>query len=181
MPATAIVVGSGPKMWDDLLGALEICGWSADLMAVNRTALDIPRLAHMCSLHPDFLGPCRELRRHLDYVTPVKHEPVTHSCTPFEGVDRVWTEWGKTGTSSLFGVRVMLALGYERVILAGIPLDDSGRYYDPDVRLFRGEATPHIWKHHVDRGPWELAAAKEFDGRVTSMSGWTQELLGGPE
>lgn len=93
-----------------------------------------------------------------------------HAEAPYPMVDHVW-EAPLTGTSSLFATKIMLALGYDEVLLAGCPLDDSGRYYDAP------------WNKGCDLNPMSLKEWEEFlpifNGRVKSMSGRTRELLGG--
>lgn len=71
-------------------------------------------------------------------------------------------------------MRVCLAMQYERVIVAGVPLDRSGHFFDPppdmggcdeDYAVFAS-----AWHESVD----------DFAGRVKSMSGVTREILGAP-
>ena len=82
------------------------------------------------------------------------------------------------GTSGLNAVYVGALMGYQRIILAGIPLDDSGHVYDPpwvgtkftrEVPPRGDGKIPRYWDH-----------AKEL-GMVTSMSGRTKDLLGEPD
>lgn len=172
--SVCIVAGSGPDLYKDLETATR-CAPRHDVLGVNLTSLYLGRVRHMASLHAPLLGPLRELRTQIDWCAPQgATPPVTHGHIEFAGVDRVWTGWDKSGTSSLFGVRVALALGYERVILAGVPMTGEPRFFDPPH-------APITWDHANDRPPWMLAATQEFAGRVTSVSGWTRELLGSPE
>jgi hypothetical protein len=175
---TALVCGSARCLWSDLsmVGSLE---GSATIIAVNVTAQFLPRVQHIVSLHGDFPGLMRQIRAHMD-VALTEHRPpiVTHSNRSAPGIDRVWA-FPATGSSSLFGVRVALGLGFDRVICCGVPLDSSGRFYDDPRR-------PAVWDWGGGGGrpyreAWSAAAATEFDGRVRSCSGWTRTLLGAPD
>lgn len=176
----AIICGSGPDFWADLVRARRVTP-VADLIGVNLTGLYLHNPRHLVSLHGEMLGPLRELRRSLDWAAdPVicGGAPVTHSIEHKAGVDRVWPHppWGLGGTSSLFAVWVALSLGYQRILLAGVPMDGTGRFFDPED----GSAT--IWPHDgaSDRGAWERAAGLGMLRTVQSCSGWTAELLGEP-
>ena len=82
------------------------------------------------------------------------------------------------GSSALPACYVGLALGYESILLAGVPLDDTGHFFDPpeDHHLrkdrkwsnFTNEAQEYIWRN------------ARLDGRVKSFSGRSREWLGGP-
>lgn len=173
----ALVCGSARCLFEDLtrVGALER---TATILAVNITGMFLPRAHHLVSLHGDFPGLVRASRPHMD-TTLKEHEPaiVTHSIRSAPGIDRVW-DLPQTGTSSLFGVRVALGLGFDRVICCGVPLDSTGRFFD-DPRK------PALWDLDGPQGwptreQWREAAKTEFDGRVRSCSGFTRELCGDP-
>jgi len=172
---TCVVAGSGPEFFKDFVRARELAP-EADVMAVNMTGLWVPKAHYLVSLHAALLGPLRALRLEFDWCGQGTTPCVTVSHTPHPGVDQVVPKpaQGIAGTSSLYAVRVALSLGYPRIVLAGIPMDNSGRFFDPPWATY-------IWPHEVDRGPWELANKHEFEGRVTSVSGWTAQLLGESE
>ena len=172
----AIVAGSARCLWPDLAQAQALAPHAA-IIAVNVTAQFLPRVDHIVSLHKDLPGLLRILRVHMDMALK-EHAPatITHSIRMAHGIDRVW-DLPATGTSSLLGARVALGLGYERVILAGVPLDSSGRFFDPpgvsqwDWDGPQGDPT---------REAWRAAKDTEFGGAVFSLSGWTHTLLGEP-
>lgn len=103
--------------------------------------------------------------------------PIRHSIGDFPWYDVDWepvdeikltpdTVWH--GSSSLFAAYICLSLGYDRVVLAGCPLDDKG----------------HWWaKEHTISWPkenytvWEAFAKTPEAKRVTSLSGITREIL----
>jgi hypothetical protein len=105
---------------------------------------------------------------------------------PFEGltwcqrlhpdthVDVVPARLDQSGSSGLFAVRIALdVLKARRVVLAGMPMDDSPHVYDAGRR-----SGPSFVPY---RPEWRRAARDEFGGRVRSLSGWTADLLGRPD
>jgi hypothetical protein len=74
-----------------------------------------------------------------------------------------------SGSSGLFATRLAIRMGYGRVVLAGIPMDQS----------------PHVGRTEpwTDRNEFVAAwgaAEQELKGKVRSMSGWSSGLLGTP-
>jgi hypothetical protein len=78
------------------------------------------------------------------------------------------------GSSALFGVLACLHLGYERIVLAGCPLDDKGHWY-----ALPHEITPRIW-HERDFQVWRDFKKQAESERVKSLSGFTRVVLGQP-
>ena len=187
-PDTIIIAGSGKTLME--LGTGRDVGefWAAKdlfpdahVMAVNFTApFIVGPLHHVVSLHAGevdaFRRPCQCLDWRYGWPTPV-----THSNKPGDGVDRVWPEFdneeGRSGSSALFGVKVALALGFTRVVVAGVPLDNGGRFMEPA----RMPATAH-GKYDLPtfKAAWLRARDSLFAGRVFSMGGWLSEQLGIP-
>jgi len=167
-----LVIGGARCVWEDLAAADTLTGrGNFKLMAVNDSAMFIPEpITHMASLHPKHLGPWRALRK---ARYPTAGHSHTHSVRKADGVDFVWSPLHSDGLSGLFGVQVGLMLGYERIVLAGIPMDDSGTFWEPpEVRRKYGlESYERAWKYARDN---------YFRGRVKSLSGNTRDWLGGP-
>lgn len=175
---TAIVAGSARCVFADLEVA-RAADPDAQVVAVNTTGLFLSSVLHLASLHPEFVARVAALRPLMDCVPNPRGEVVvTHSIAAYPGVDRVWPAIPHTGSSSLFAVRVALELGFDRVICAGVPLDSSGRFFDPPGPA-RWDWDAPEWGDPY-REAWRAAALEEFAGRVTSCSGWTRALLGGP-
>lgn len=162
MTTTAIVIGSGRSVWDDLRAIGPI---GASIFAVNDMIVLAPHVDHAVSHHPEKLGHWVALRG---------KSVQAHSSKPGPGIGRAWPEFarGPSGSSSLLATRVALALGYEAVIVAGVPLDAGG----------------YIWAAPWDRGAIDFARYRrgwdarrsEFLGRVTAVSGYLADLLGRP-
>lgn len=161
-----LVCGSARCLWDDLARVPH--GQGYDVMAINFAGLFLPRrLNHWVSLHGVLFDSLRGgrayMQRHLDKRAPPY---ITHALNPRTTVDHVWRDTiGQD--SGLYGVRIALMLGYEEVLLAGMPVDGTGHFYeDPRVAHIGFESRPQ----------WERFA-KVFAGRVRSLSGWTRELF----
>lgn len=166
-----LVIGTARCVWDDL--ARYVAAPGCDAMAVNDAIEHYPRpLRHCLSLYPELL-PGWMMVRATRFHGVDGRPPDTHS---YRGghIDRVWPPGIVGGTSGLAAALVGLMLGHEAVILAGVPLTDTGHYYEPPAASTGAHGRP------AHRAAWEQARDELFGGRVTSLSGWTRELLGSP-
>lgn len=147
-------------------------------MVVNKLGETFPgRIAHWYSNEAKLLVKFIEARR-AEYAKEFATQFETHSN--HRGAKWHWPLGGH-GTSGLGSVLVGLGLGYEQIVLCGMPLDDGPHNGEPHWRrcLFetaevadtKDGGTPHHWKRAMDHA---------FDGKVTSMSGRTKEWLGAP-
>jgi len=154
-----IICASGRCVWSDM----EMAG-EGEYMAVNDMIMHLPfRLSHAYSNDPIMLPRWKAARRP-DY----NQDFITHSC--YGGSDRLWP-WPGHGTSSLNAVYTGLALGYDEIILCGIPLDDSGHYFDPPWKKSN-------FHNEVPLRDGELKYWKGLKGYpIKSMSGRTKELF----
>lgn len=166
---TCILLAGGRTVWADVhafTGGNAHSEW--DYMAVNDIGMYVPgRLEHWFSCHGEQL-PGWELVREFHHEG-TRH---LHSMKDRHPSCIAWPV-PTIGTSTLAAVYVALCLGYDRIVLCGAPLDDEGHFFDPPwVKTnFSNEA-----RHDV----WERARDNIFDGKVTSMSGFSREILGGP-
>lgn len=166
-----LVIGGAACVWQDVAALEEVIGreWDGITLAVNDAAWAWPRrLDHFVTLHPERLPEWRAKREANGYPggyitwggvwrTGVDDGPLVDRVLPVTEV----------GSSGLHAALVALEVGCERVVLAGTPMDAQKHFS-------RGENWDMAWWH---RKGWEQALPK-LQGRVRSMSGWTQELLG---
>lgn len=158
----ALVLGGAACLWEDLraLGA-----WTGLTVATNDAGAFYPGILDIwATLHPEKLFSWTEERARRggndDYEV--------WAWPGSAGVTRAHRPtWSAAGSSGLYAVEVALELGAEQIVLAGVPMDAQ-----PHVT--GGEAWAHADDH---RGAW-LESASRLRGRVTSLSGWTRELLG---
>lgn len=173
----AVVLGCGRSVWSDIARIRDVD--KLGIIAVNNMILHYKkRVHHGVSMHPEEPNLWRALRAcyqgepsHVHTHSYRRHDkPGLTEC------DYVWgtIEGAMGGTSSILAVMIGLALGYDEIILAGVPLDGDGHFYDPPgvrLNMFNSDFIAMEW----------LAASRHFAGRVRSMSGQTREWLGEPD
>lgn len=172
-----LVVGGGRCVWNDLASMNVRCdeandGWH--VMCVNDVVMHFPgKITHFYSNDhrwiTNWLNGRREL--HMRRFGPV---PYVHSCNT--GARYNWP-WPGHGSSALGAAYCGIAMGYDPVVLCGIPLDDSGHYFDPPWKKTN-------FRREVGTQPdgqmqyWANAKRQHFEGKVYGTSGRTAELLG---
>ena len=161
-----LILGGGHNVWDDYAAFTRRS--DGDVMAVNDVGMYFPHeLRHWYSNHGDQLDGWNVVRQfHFDSTR------VFHSNKEIRNPKYCFWPVVYNGTSSLAAATVGILMGYDRIVLCGIPLDDGGHFYNPRERSnFTNEAKERVWKNARDR--W-------FDGKVKSMSGRSRDWLGSP-
>lgn len=134
-------------------------------MAVSQVGMFLPGITHWYSTHAEMFQHWFPVRR-LEcgkgaYLTHSKHAPA----------DVIWPLGAKYArTSGLAAAIVGCELGYDEVVLAGLPADDGGHFYPSDRFEEYGQDRYRFL--------WEALRDNYFNGRVTSLSGNTREWLG---
>jgi len=163
---TCVVVGSGRCVWDDLERAEDIIGM--DVMCINDIGMHYPGVVtHWYSNDAVMLGRWA-LARRPGLPTGTRLHTNNGAGGPVGEGMRVW-EWVH-GNSGINAVKTAFALGYDRVVICGMPLDDKGHYFDPPcvTTNYNNNSTLDDWvKYAVD--------CKE---KVTVMSGNLKEIFG---
>ncbi len=180
---TVLVLGHGFTLYDDYDRARELRP-AAAVIAVNKAAVEYPA-AHIFSWHWDYeskLPQWARLQREnfgegfLVHSTPGRDRDTGILNPVPEGVDLVdywWPGATANGSSSWMAVRMAHFMGWDEIILCGVPMEKGG-YADGFMALDfqRDEA--------VNRYRRGIAEQTEFHERTFSMSGWTKTLLGEP-
>ncbi len=101
--------------------------------------------------------------------------PIRHSLGDFDWYDVDWDD-GKDkqaawyGSSALFAVLAALEMGYQRIVMAGCPMDGEGHwFYGPEIK--GPEWRPEDYQVWID------FARTDGAKRVKSLSGFTKEIL----
>lgn len=175
-----IVVGTGRTMWSDLAA---LSGFDAHVMAVNMAGVFLQKKPdHWGSMHGEKFQWWLPLMH--DQEGGVSFSPMglnlgkqieIHSDRGYVGVKHVWPHGvvpTRDGGSGLWSIRVGLKMGYSPVVMAGMPLDDSGHFYDEPGKA---QAT-----HGMFLSAFKQAVKDEFRGRVHSMSGASRDVVGAP-
>lgn len=162
-----VVAGSGRTLWSDL-SAVENAAVT-DAIAINDCIIHYPfALTHAYSNAaerlPLWVGARREDLQARDGVIE------QHHCRSFWQAGTFWP-WPGHGTSGLNAVYTAIGLGYEKVIVVGMPLDNTGHYFDPP---WRGNPD-----YKSERRYW-LSVADILRGVVVGVSGWLADTFGRP-
>jgi hypothetical protein len=141
--------------------------------ATNNAGIHWPdRLDYWCTLHsapcPDWIGITAALRqrRELGRNRPQIWGHV--SKERYVGVDRTTVDW--FGSTGLLAVKVLIEEGFDRIVLAGVPMSSEGGHFYDDKPWSGCDRYRVAWTVHKG----------EIAPFTRSMSGWTQELLGAP-
>jgi hypothetical protein len=175
----AIVLGSAASAMADLDRALDIHPTAA-VMALNFMYRRWPVADHIASADVSFFNR-PEVYGDLPYMAsyPIKHAACSlrYPKPAAPGADYLWRGM-KDGSSGLFGARIARILYDGPVVLAGVPMDRSGYVegYKPGCHV---EGHPG---HDLDtmRAAWVASRDRGELAGVTSLGGWTAELLGVP-
>lgn len=182
-----VVCGDASCVWEDLerfgarhdqgRGGVRKDGW--DFMVVNKLGETFPgRIEHWYSNEPHLLTKFIAARRQ-EYSKEFDGPQHTHSCN--KGAKWRWP-WGGHGTSGLGSILVGLGLGYEQIVLCGMPLDNGPHNGEPPWRKCRFEtAEAANTKDGKINNHWKRARDLGFDGKVRAMSGRPKEWLGSPQ
>lgn len=179
---SALVIGSARCLWDDVKAARELFRFDA-VCCVKRVGIHWPEPFQVwATLHPEYMDEYEARRAALGHpggyeiVAPLPGEVGMHGkkgriarriSYRFDGMNA-------SAGSGIYGAKVMLESGFDRVVLAGVPMNDD----------------PHFLDHEKwGTGKWTGVgsflfgfekAAKHLMGRVKSMSGHTRDVLGAP-
>jgi len=170
-----LILGSGQNIWWEMDKARERLPGS-DIMVINHTLMGLEwmirtdkiKITHYASLHPEFFY-------FLD-VWMKGYGVETHSNQDHERVMNRWPLNGD-GSSALFSLKIALLMGYKRIVICGVPLNNTPRFYDhPDTNYFMADPAIHMaWQD------FKKAIGEEGAERIRSMGGYPLALYGAPE
>lgn len=166
----AVIAGSAECLWNDRDELLKIMaidrGVIVDVACINHTAIHWPNaFKFWISWHTELFAELKDR---------VSCGPITIGPDDTIEVAYMKTFPGfMASDSSLYAVKVLLDMDYDRIILCGVPLDNTRKFYDAPGAELPQHASSNIQK------AWKFEA-KSFNDRVRSMSGNTMRLLGKP-
>lgn len=191
-----LVVGSAPGLYADLAAAQALCD-DFEVLLVNGAGAAVEDAQHLLAGHTDKAEQFVAAR---DAAFPLAAPYRVHATftdrngrkppTEYPSVTDWWpqSQYSSGATSAGKAARIGLAMGFDRVILCGCPMDGSGYFPGestgiPQLRACQRVGDPAKQQASTIRRYRERMlelAAGEFKDKVFSMSGFTRELLGAP-
>ena len=169
-----LIVGDASGVLDDIERFLEF-NEPFDTMAINYSPQIIPwNIQH-------YIAGDSHMADMQRVAASIKNGCIKHCWNPkSENFDVRWiknTANGWNGTTANLGIRIGLILGYLRIVLAGVPMDNSGNWYNtciPEDDVKQGkDHRAHLWK-------WTEIATRPIARFIKSMSGNTADMFGKP-
>ena len=196
---TLLVVGSAPNLWVDLEGAKARCP-DHEIMLVNGACAAVEDAQHVLAGHTSKAEQFAKARREaFPFALPWKLHASRlirrseaalrkqHPC-----VDVWWgPEMSSGATSAGKAALIGLAMGFDRIVLCGCPMDGSG-YFPGESKIGAEIKQEAVCQRVGDpkkqqmtlirryRDTMKKLAETTFRGKVFSMSGFTREVLGAP-
>jgi hypothetical protein len=148
---------------------------NGQIIGVKEVGMTLFPMHHWFSCHNEFwdgwwrvrVQMAQNLRAEVADIKPVLHckQGGDQVCWPIDG------SWGQD--SGLSAAILAVLLGYDSVVLAGMPADGGGHYYPWKYR----QAEEHVQAYLP---AWKRLRDEFFEGKVKSLSGNTREILGAP-
>lgn len=161
-----ILCGSSQTVWTDLAQA-ELLAPKHEKIGINFFPVHYrDNVTHWVTVHSDKMRYWLPLRQYYN-----NSKAWTHSYMDDASIDIVWDIRYDSGTSSLYALQIALKMGYQKILLCGITLDEQPCFYDPPT---------HTYKHaQRERTAWKQLP-DDMKSKVRSFSGFTKDLLGTP-
>lgn len=173
----ALVVGCSVDVWQEVEAAQKLCSFDT-FYVIKMAGIHWEQgFFHWITLHPEFMDKYKEERRKLglpdtySVVAPHQNEVGAHAHHPADRrITYRWPNMSSSGSSGLYGAKVALDDGHDRVVLAGVPMQREANHFS------RGRP----WTDVDQFMPAWTVSKPYIIGKVKSMSGWTKEFLGEP-
>lgn len=183
-----LVVGCAGCVWEDVRDARALGSFDV-VICVKQIGVEWPEeFKYWATLHPEAMDAYEDQRQKRGFpggyeiVAPLPGEVGEHGKKGriAHRISYRWPGMTSSASSGIYGVKVALDMGCDRVVLAGVPMSADGGHFDPAGRNLRGEVRGQQWAHRDSFVPGLVAAVPHMGGRVRSVSGFTAELLGFP-
>lgn len=170
MAGVAFVLGGAKCLHKDFDRASELVDPDT-IIATNNAGRDFPtHLPHWVTLHTELM-PEWEAEREAMGLPPAGQMWTSNTKTiPPEHLGRYRHVPTWDGSSGLLAITVALSLGYDKIILCGVPLDKRAAHYDDPAPWMDAPRYRGAWLKHMG----------EMVGKVKSYSGWTYLKFGSP-
>jgi len=160
---TLVVLGTAACVWGDYYNAQPT---NEDVMAINDIGMHFENTKHWYSNDARMLRNWNSARRPNFTTIPILHTNDGGSTNQTQGMTVHSDLVG--GNSGINAVLCGLKLGYDKIIVCGIPLDNSPYYFNPaQTAHYDNDAEIRQWQRHLPL----------LKGKVFSMSGRTKDVL----
>jgi hypothetical protein len=186
-----LAVGSAPCLFDDVADAMKMYP-DAERMLINGACTAFHSVEHILAGHTNksnlfaaerarvYPGSGVVYRFHATLSYP-EQRILNPLITDWWGQDKV------TGaTSAGKAARIGLALGYDRIVLCGCPMDADAGYWEGEAKVphdgcprFNTPDPRQAIRRYRDKLA-VLAKTEPFKSQVFSMSGYSRSVLGAP-
>lgn len=147
-------------------------------MAINNSLLGLEfqirtnkiKIEHWVSAHPEHF-----------YFGNIwmKGLTINHSWIGDEVTKPIVWPFTSDGSSGLLAVKIALLLGYDKIVIAGIPLDNSRRFYDHPNTVYN-MADPAVFQSWMDFANMLSNVAGDTERKkICAVSGKPMEIFGG--
>ena len=167
--ATAIILGGGKTVLQEYEQAKKLCKPDI-IICVNDIGCEIKECDIWATLHPEKLGAWISKRNDNGYKLPEKIVSFKRVEYVNTILDYRWTGSSGSGSSGLFAVKTALSLGYNKIVLCGVPINKESHYFSSKA-WSECDSFSGTWRE-------QQGILKKY---VRSMSGYTRNLLGYPD
>lgn len=187
---TALVIGCAANVWEDLKAARALASYDA-IYCVKQMGIHYrDKFDVWATLHPEAMNDYEHQRKVLglpngyQIVAPPAKELGMHGekGNIARRVSYLWpnSDGSSSASSGIYGAKIALDDGFERVVLAGVPMSPDAGHFLPETKTVSGQVRGPVW---TGCGAFEIGfnnALPYLMNRVKSMSGRTQKVLGAP-
>jgi len=185
------VVGCAACVWDDVKEAKRICGELDAVYCVKQVGIHWPSEFQVwVTLHPEFMDAYERERQALGHpsgyeiVAPPEKEVGMHGKKGriARRVSYRWEGMNSSASSGVYAVKVAMEdHPSARIVLAGVPMTPEGGHFLPKTRNGSGQIRGPVWTQHASFVCGLGVAMPTMLGRVRSVSGYTEKMLGRPD
>lgn len=175
----ALVIGCAGDVWKEVRKARDLCQFNA-VYCVKIAGIHYNGgYFTWVGLHPEwmkqYVDERKALGRHSQYETVAPPDSELGTAGKGAVIDRRasyrYPGMDSSASSGGYAAKVALDDGFDRVVLAGVPMDTERLHFTREKPWLQRDSFTIGFKKSVPH----------FAGRVRSMSGWSMELLGQPD
>lgn len=187
---SALVIGCAANVWQDVSDAKKLMKFDA-IYCVKQMGVHYSKKFDVwVTLHPEAMDVYEIERKGLRYpngyqiVAPPKNELSSDHKDKGNIARRVSYLFSDVSTASassgIYGAKVALEDGFDKIVLAGVPMTPEAGHFLPESKNVSGQMRGKIWTQHNAFMSGFNIAVPHLKGKVKSMSGYTKQVLGAP-